>query len=1028
MTARLENQGRIDHDQPITITYNGKQYPAYVGDTIASALLANDVKVIGRSWKYHRARGFMGDGAEEANGLFQVETGARTIPNVRGTQAEVYDGMVFTSTNAWPSPNFDLLAIFGKFSFMLPAGFYYKTFMWPAKFWMLYEHFIRKASGLGKSPSEVDVDHYEKTNEHCDVLVIGAGPAGLMAAMSAAKSGARVLIADEQAEFGGRLLSESAEIEGQASGAWLESTVAALKAMDDVTMLTRSTVFGYYDANFLSIVEKRHDHLPIAARKGPRERVWRVRAKHVIIASGAHERPIPFGYNDRAGVMLASAVSTYLQRYSVKLSERAVVFTNNDSAYQTAIDLHTAGVTVAAIVDSRSSGGGELMQQALSLGLNILTGSVVVKSNGGKKVKGAVVQSIAEDAKSLTGEPRHFDCDLIAVSGGWNPAIHMLAQSGGKVQWNDSKVCFEPSLSVQTQTSVGAANAEFDLAACLADGASVGAAVATSLGFEGKQADTPKVVTLDQSPIEPLWRIPINADKPWDGPKQFVDFQNDVGVADIHLAVREGFQSVEHVKRYTALGFGTDQGKTGNIVGMAVLADALDKDIQSTGTTTFRPNYTPVTFGAVAGAEINGTLFDPVRKTAMHGWHEEHGALFENVGQWHRPWYYPQGNETLQEAVDRECLATRTSVGIMDASTLGKIEIKGKDAAEFLERIYTNNWKKLKVGMARYGFMLGEDGMVMDDGVTVRFAEDHFFMHTTTGGAAGVMNWLELWSQTEWPELEVYMTSVTDHWATAAVVGPNSRKVVSAVVKDIDFDREAFPFMATREGHIDGVPVRVNRISFSGELAYEVNVNANQGRFVWEKLWQAGEPYNITAYGTESLHVLRAEKGYVIVGQDTDGSVSVEDLGMQWALSKTKDYLGRRSMALEELSREDRKQFVGLLTVDPKLVLEEGGQIIDTPSNQIPVPMIGHVTSSYWSACAERSIALALVRGGHQRHGETIYVAMNDGRTVPAVIGSTVFIDPEGERQQVMGHQHPHNLPALAHNRLDPVVVVADTP
>ncbi len=1007
MSDRLQEVGRIDRTKPIKFSFNGKEYIGYAGDTIASALLANNVKVVGRSWKYHRARGFMSDGADEANGLFQVQKGAQTVPNVRGTQAEIYPGLEFTSTNAWPSPNFDLLSIFGKFSFMLPAGFYYKTFMWPAKLWMTYEHFIRKASGLGVAPKQNDTDHYEKTNEYCDVLVVGSGPAGLMAALHAARAQARVVLVDEQAEFGGRLLSapDNLLIDDASAHRWLASALEELSRLDNVTLLSRATAFGYHDSNFVTVVQRLTDHLPLDQRVGAREKLYRVRAKQVILATGAHERPIPFAYNDRAGVMLASAVSTYINRYAVRIAQRAVLFTNNDGAYQTALDLQSAGIEVAAVVDSRATSDGDLPTAVRAAGINVIAQSGVIKSRGGKTVTGAYVQSIAEDQRSLVGTASVLDCDLIAVSGGWNPAIHLLAQAGGKVKWNDSKACFEPDKVVQAQTSVGAANASFSLADCLREGSEAGIAAVAALGFTAPKAVVPAVTAVREQALQPLWRIPLNAEKPWDGPKQFVDFQNDVSVADIYLAVREGFYSVEHVKRYTALGFGTDQGKSGNIVGMAILAEALDKDIPSTGTTTFRPNYTPVTFGAIAGPDIHGTLFDPVRKTAIHPWHVAHGAKFENVGQWHRPWYYPQGNEDIHQAVARECLATRNSVGIMDASTLGKIEIRGKDAAKFLELVYTNNWQKLAVGIARYGFMLGEDGMVKDDGVTVRLGENHFFMHTTTGGAASVMNWLELWLQTEWPELDVFLTSVTDHWSTAAVVGPNSRKVVSSVVQGIDFDLAAFPFMGSRHGHINGVPVWVNRISFSGELAFEVNVNANQGRYVWEQLWTAGEPYNITAYGTETLHVLRAEKGYVIVGQDTDGSVSPEDLGMQWAMSKTKDYIGRRSLALQELRRPDRKQFVGLLTVDPAVVLEEGGQIVNEPVSAgistTPVTMLGHVTSSYHSAFLGRSIALALVRNGHQRQGETIYVAMNDGRSVPAVIGPTVFIDPEGERQNV---------------------------
>ena len=511
----------------------------------------------------------------------------------------------------------------------------------------------------------------------------------------------------------------------------------------------------------------------------------------------------------------------------------------------------------------------------------------------------------------------------------------------------------------------------------------------------------PVAEALPAESMLPLWLVP-SPHAPGRGPKQFIDMQNDVSASDIKLAAREGFHSVEHVKRYTAMGFGTDQGKSGNINGMAVLAETLGQSIAATGTTTYRPNYTPVTFGAIAGLDLGDRLFDPVRKTAMHAWHEENGAEFENVGQWKRPWYYPQAGESLDDAVRRECLAVRTNVGIFDASTLGKIEIVGKDSAKFLEMIYTNNWNKLEVGKARYGFMLGEDGMVMDDGVTIRFGENHFFMHTTTGGAAGVMSWMERWLQTEWPSMEVYLTSVTDHWATAAVAGPNSRKVVSAVCEGIDFDAGAFPFMASRTGKIGDVDCRVNRISFSGELAYEVNIPANHGRFMWEKLVQAGAEFDMTPYGTDTMHVLRAEKGYVIVGQDTDGSVTVDDLGMGWALSKTKaDFIGKRSLSRPDTIRKDRKHLVGLMTENPADVIPEGAQLVNDPQAPKPVPMTGHVSSSYYSACCGHSIAIALVKGGHHRIGETIYAPLANGQIIKATIRDTNFFDPQGEKPNV---------------------------
>lgn len=1000
---RLAQGGRIDRDKPINFTFDGQHYIGYQGDTIASALLASGVTLIGRSWKYHRPRGFVGDGAEEPNGLFQIDQGANTIPNVRGTQAEIYEGMKVTSTNAWPSVNFDLMSIFGRFSRFLPAGFYYKTFMWPQRFWMTYEHLIRKASGLGESPILPDPDHYDKTNAHCDVLVVGSGPSGMMAALAAGRSGARVILADEQAEFGGRLLAERAEIDGKPAQDWLAGTLNELRGMENVSLIERGTVFGYHDYNFATICERLTDHLANNAGHESdgklRERMWRVHAKQVVIAAGAHERPIAFGNNDLPGVMLASAASSYVNRYGIKLGRKAVIMTNNDSAYQAALDLEEVGAAVT-LIDTRSNLSGPALKQLNDKNIRVLEGQAIASAKGGKKVSSVTVQKLSQDGKTVTGDAAQIECDLVLTSGGWNPAIHLLAQSGGKVSWNDGKQCFEPNIVVQEQVSVGAANAAFTLPECLAQGAIAGANAAAAAGFDAKAPPVPDTNAVVQSPIKALWHVATGA-KPWRGPKQFLDPQNDVGVSDIYLAAREGFQSIEHVKRYTALGFGTDQGKLGNIVGMAILAEALGQDIQSTGTTTFRPNYTPVTFGAIAGADINGTLFDPVRKTAMHGWHQKRGALFENVGQWHRPWYYPNAGESMLDAVNRECLATRNSVGIMDASTLGKIDIVGKDAGEFLNRIYTNAWKKLGIDCARYGFMLGEDGMVMDDGVTIRLEENRYFMHTTTGGAASVMGWMEQWLQTEWPELEVYLTSVTDHWATAAVVGPNSRHVVSKVVDGIDFDKDAFPFMTSRVGRLNGHEVRVNRISFSGELAYEVNINANNGREMWEALMSGGEEFEITPYGTETMHVLRAEKGFIIVGQDTDGSVTADDLGMSWILSKTKDFLGRRSLTREDNVREDRKQLVGLLTSNPDIVLPEGGQIVNHPSEPIPAKMQGHVTSSYYSAFLGHSIAMALIKGGRGRMGETVYIPLADGSVIPAKVTSSVFLDPKGERQHV---------------------------
>jgi sarcosine oxidase subunit alpha len=997
---RTARGGRVDREQELQFTFNGKRYTGLQGDTLCSALLANGVHMVGRSWKYHRPRGVMSAGSEEPNALFQVEKGNRTIPNARGTQVELYADLDASSVNCWPSIDFDLLSINSWFARLMPAGFYYKTFMWPKAMWMKYEHFIRKASGLGVAPTETDPDRYEHTHAHCDLLVVGGGVAGLSAALVAGRAGARVIVADEQAEFGGLTLVSQAQIDGVDAGQWIADAIVELQGMAEVTLLPRSTVFGYHDYNFLTINQRLSDHLPLADRPPGREKLWQVRAQQVVLATGAAERPLIFANNDRPGIMLASAVSIYTNRYAVKPGSRAVVFTNNDSAYQTALDLKAAGVDVVALIDARSDCASEIANTVRSAGIEVQNGSVVVDTAGRKRLSSIQVMRLSADGNSVSGSPQSIGCDLLAVSGGWSPVVHLNAQSGARPEWDEAVAMFKPGKPTQAQFSAGGANGTLDLAGCLQEGSAAGGAALKACGFKAK-ITVPSALRVDSEAILPLWNLP-SPYAPGRGPKAFIDMQNDVGAADIQLAVREGFQSVEHVKRYTAMGFGTDQGKLGNINGMGILAQTLGQSIAATGTTTYRPNYTPISFGAFAGQNLGDCLFDPVRKTAMHGWHEENGAMFEDVGQWKRPWYYPQAGESLDDAVNRECLAVRASVGILDASTLGKIEVRGKDSAKFLEMIYTNNWMKLEVGKGRYGFMLGEDGMVMDDGVTIRLAEDHFFMHTTTGGAAGVLAWMERWLQTEWPEMDVFLTSVTDHWATAAVVGPKSREVVAGVCDGIDFAAAEFPFMASRSGTIGDVECRVNRISFSGELAYEVNVPANYGRFMWEELMQAGKPHNITPYGTETMHVLRAEKGYVIVGQDTDGSVTVDDLGLGWAISKTKaDFIGKRSLDRPDTVRKDRKHLVGLMTKDPQTVIPEGAQLVIDARAALPIPMVGHVSSSYYSACCGHSIAMALVKGGHQRMGETLFAPLADGRVIEATITEPLFYDKEGAKANV---------------------------
>ncbi len=993
---RLSSGGRVDRSKPIKFRFNGRQLEGFSGDTLASALLANDVSVVGRSFKLHRPRGIVGSGAEEPNAIMQIGKGASTRPNLRATQVELYDGLTATSTKGWPSVNYDLAAINNVFGQVFSAGFYYKTFMRPKALWHWYERIIRSSAGFGRAPTAPDPDIYEHRNAHCDVLVAGAGPAGLMAALAAGQAGARVIIADEHAELGGSLLARSVEIDGQHAAEWLRATLKKLAAMDNVTLLPRSTVFGYFDHNFLTIAERCTDHLPMAQRAGPRERTWRVRAKQVVLAQGAFERPLVFCNNDRPGIMLASAVSTYVNRYAVCPGERAVVFTNNNSAYQTAIDLQAAGADVV-IVDSRREVPGAASKRAEEAGIPVLSGHVVVDAKGGKRVRAVSVGKWAGDAAKTVRGTIRIDCDLLAMSGGWSPAVHLHSQAGGRNVWDEELHCFVPDSSRQANRSAGSARGKWSLGDCLADGVAAGNDAASKCGFAAVDVVVPSTGKEPGLSLEPLWRVPAERD-PDRCAKQFIDYQNDTCVADVRLAVREGYRNVEHVKRYTALGFGTDQGKLGNINGMAVAAECLGKTIPEVGTTTFRPAYTPVTFGALAGENV-GELFDPIRTTALHEWHVANGAPFEVVGQWHRPWYFPQDGEDLHAAVNRECLATRQSLGIMDASTLGKIDVRGPDAVEFLERIYTHNIASMKTGRCAYGVLLGEDGMLMDDGVMARLGEQRFYLTTTTGGAAAVLGWLESWLQTEWPELDVYLTSLTDQFSTIAVVGPNSRRLLQKVGCNIDLDNTSFPFMNVRDAELAGVPVQLFRVSFSGELAFEVNIDSNHALEMWRTLMDAGREFDITPYGTETMHVLRAEKGFVIIGQDTDGSVTPADAGMTWLLSKDKDFLGKRSLSRPDCTRDNRKQLVGLLSVDGDTVLAEGAQLVADPEAPEPVPMCGHVTSSYYSACLGHPVALALVESGRSKKGQTIHAVRGDGATTEVTIVSPVFYDPKGERQ-----------------------------
>ncbi|WP_165680058.1 sarcosine oxidase subunit alpha [Metapseudomonas otitidis] len=1001
---RLPKGGRVERGQPLTFTFNGQNYQGYAGDTLASALLANGVDVVGRSFKYSRPRGIVAAGAEEPNAILQLgSTEQAQVPNIRATQQALYGGLVASSTNGWPSVNTDLMGILGKVGGgMMPPGFYYKTFMYPQNLWLTYEKYIRKAAGLGRSPTEVDPDIYDHLNQHCDVLVVGAGPAGLAAALAAGRSGARVILADEQEEFGGSLLDTRETLDGKPAAEWVAKALAELASLPEVTLLPRATVNGYHDHNFLTIHQRLTDHLgEVAPRGQARHRVHRVRAKRVVLAAGAHERPLVYANNDVPGNMLAGAVSTYVNRYGVAPGRELVLSTNNDYAYRVVLDWLDAGQNVVAVADARSNPRGAWVEEARARGVRILTGSAVVECRGSKRVTGARICAIDVKGHRVTSPGEVVDCDLIVSSGGYSPVVHLASHLGGKPTWREDILAFVPSEGgFQKRLCAGAVNGVFGLGDVLADGYEAGAKAAAEAGFKPVEGVVPKAAIRHEEPTLALFQVPHDKSTAR-APKQFVDLQNDVTAAGIELATREGFESVEHVKRYTALGFGTDQGKLGNINGLAIAARSMGISVAEMGTTMFRPNYTPVTFGAVAGRHC-GHLFDPKRYTAMHSWHLAQGAEFEDVGQWKRPWYFPKNGEDLHAAVARECKAVRESVGILDASTLGKIDIQGPDAREFLNRVYTNAWTKLDVGKARYGLMCKEDGMVFDDGVTACVGDNHFIMTTTTGGAARVMEWLELYHQTEWPEMKVYFTSVTDHWATMTLSGPNSRKLL-AEVTDIDLDKDAFPFMSWKEGKVGGVPARVFRISFTGELSYEVNVQADYALGVWKQLIEAGKKYNLTPYGTETMHVLRAEKGFIIVGQDTDGSVTPDDLGMGWCVGRNKPFswIGWRGMNREDCLREDRKQLVGLKPLDPNKVLPEGAQLVFDPKQAIPMTMVGHVTSSYMSASLGYPFALAMVKGGLKRMGERVFAPLADGSVIEAEICSSVFYDPKGDRQNV---------------------------
>jgi len=988
---RSTEGGQIDRSKPISFTFDGKTYQGYEGDTLASALLANGVHLIGRSFKYHRPRGFLSAGSEEPNALVELRTGARKEPNTRATTIELFDGLVANSQNRWPSLSFDVMAINNLFSPLLSAGFYYKTFMWPVSFWTnVYEHVIRRAAGLGTGSTEADPDHYEQCHEHCDVLVVGAGPAGLMAALAAAERGARVIIADEHVHLGGSLNSEKLTVSGKSGTDWAAEQAQRLAAMDNVHILNRTTVFGYYDNNTLAAVEKVSDHVAVPAAGKPRQRMWTLYTKQVVIASGATERPLIFGNNDKPGIMLASAARTYANQYGVKPGNRAIVATNNNDAYRTAIDLHNGGVKVTAVVDSRMNPDAPLATDLRALSIELITGKAVGAAEGGQHVRYAQLVS----TQGLTEDPQRIDCDLIAASGGWNPNVHLHSQSGAKPVYDEKIFSFVPGQSRQAEVSVGAAKGSFGLQDCLDQGLAAGNQAAKLSGFKGKAKKAPKAGDDGVYRIEALWIAPTPYNKPY---KQFVDQQHDTKASDVNLAAQEGYDSIELLKRYTTQGMATDQGKTSNVNTLAILAGQRGEPIPDVGITTFRPPYVPVAMGVFAGHTV-GYDFMPVRRTAIHDWNEKQGAVFIEAGLWLRARYYPQSpTDTQHDCYVRETNATRNNVAMVDVTTLGKIDIQGPDSAEFLNRLYINNWLKLPIGRARYGIMLREDGMVFDDGTTSRLGENHYFMTTTTANAAPVLSHMEYYHQTVWPELDVVFCSVTEQWTGIAVAGPNSRKLLEKVI-DIDISNEDFPFMAVGECNMNNIPARLFRISFSGELAYEINVPADFGEQAWIELLEAGKEMGVIPYGTEPLGTMRIEKGHV-AGSELDGRTTAQDLGLEGMANRSKHFIGKHNSQRPALLDDGRLQVVGMKSVEAGKNLRIGAHLIDDKIKLDSVSQSqGHVTATTYSPSLDCGIALGLLQDGASRHGQQIdAVSPLHDEKIRVEICHPIFIDPKGE-------------------------------
>jgi len=1005
MSTRLADGGRlIDRAKPVEFTFNGKRLKGYAGDTLASALLANGQMLVGRSFKYHRPRGIVAAGPEEPNALVGLGKGGRFEPNQRTTTTELFNGLSATSQNHWPSLEFDIGALNRFVSRFFPAGFYYKTFMYPRAAWKhLFEPVIRQAAGLGKAPVDRDVDRYEHTYHFTDILIVGGGMAGLAAALEAGRSGAKTLVLEQSADWGGRAPVDGVMIDEKSAADWVASALDELRGLANVTLLNRTMGAGVYDHGYALGYQRLTDHAP--EKGGPRHRLWRIRTRRIVTATGAIERPLSFAGNDIPGVMLSGAVRDYVRNFGVSVGDRTVVVTNNDDAYRTAVALKQAGLIVPVVIDARPEANGPLPRQAREMGIRVETGKAIAKVKGGKRVEGVLLCIQAGEGAPL----EEIKCDAVAMSGGWSPVVHLWSHCGGKLNWDADQAMFRPDPGRPPTGADGAgfvipagtANGYLDAAGAMIDAFDAGQKAVVGVGRKPGAGKPIKAISESEEPMLGVWAMPQGASEKLRA-KTWLDYQNDVKVSDVRLAAQEGYESVEHTKRYTTLGMASDQGKLSNINGLAVLADALGREIPQVGTTTFRPPYHPISMGAIAG-DARGELFKPVRKTPIHATLEQSGAHWEPVGDWRRPYAIVQQGETVKDAVRREILNTRNNVGLLDASTLGKIIVKGPDAGKFLDMLYTNMMSTLKVGRCRYGLMCNENGFLSDDGVVARLSDDTFLCHTTSGGSDRIHAWMEEWLQTEWWDWKVFTANVTEQYAQIGIVGPNARKVIEAMgVDGMDVSKEALPFMGFAEGSIAGIAARAYRISFSGELSYEIAVPASQGAAFWDAAMAAGSGFGIQPYGTEALHVMRAEKGFIMIGDETDGTVIPQDLGLDWAISKKKDdFLGKRAQQRSFMANPDRWKLVGLETMDPGVVLADGALAVDGTTNALDQKhTIGRVTSTYFSPTLNRSIAMGLVHKGPDRMGEVIEFASENG-TIEARIVDPVFLDKDGERQNV---------------------------